>query len=141
LEELSVGEGFGLREDRYLVLAAGLEVALEEIRADVVALRQLQPPHLKGQCSFGPRWEAGSTGGKYCEAGVRAGLEGGRIAGERRCWGGAWRVRKLVEERTDVLAFLRSNLLTAERLFGTLFLCLRRKTATHPAPMTCCASA
>jgi len=43
LEKLSIGDVCGRRGDRELVRAARVEVAVEKIGADVVALRQLHP--------------------------------------------------------------------------------------------------
>ena len=80
--------------DRDLAAAAGLEVALEEVGADVVAVRQLQRPHLHRQCSFGPRLGGGPTRGTDWEGGVgRAGLGWRRARGkdwEGGVGAGAW---------------------------------------------------
>ena len=70
LEEVAVGDIFGRLEDRDLVLTAGCEVSLEEVGADVVAVRQLQAPHLSDECRFGPRWEAATRLQKDWEEGV-----------------------------------------------------------------------
>src|SRR5450759_4974231 len=79
LEEVAVGDVAGGRVDRHLA-GAGLQVAVQEVGADVVALRQIQPPHLNGQCSFG-RWRM--TGWPWCTtAGVSSAL------GWHSGWGG-----------------------------------------------------
>src|SRR2546428_12017324 len=52
LEELTVGDVATGGVDRHLTFAAGLQGALEKVRADVVAIGKIQPSHLHLQCSF-----------------------------------------------------------------------------------------
>src|SRR5712692_259762 len=53
-EELSVPGAAPSRINRHLVAAAGVQIAVEEVGGDVVAVRKVEPTHLHEQCSFGP---------------------------------------------------------------------------------------
>src|SRR5207302_2302991 len=54
LEQLAVADVPTRRMNRHLVSATRVEVAVEEVGADVIAVGKLQPTHLFGQCSFVP---------------------------------------------------------------------------------------
>ena len=56
LEQLAIADVTAGRVDRDLVCAAGVQVAVEQVGGDVVAIRELEPTHVHGQCSFGP-WQ------------------------------------------------------------------------------------